>query len=216
MTNDMHEELCERGWLHIPSAGEQEFFALAASLGKIIHQTDVVIKPESRGLVTSDKALDFHTDHSLVDYVAWLCVKPAKKGGETILADARDAFSLLDRSDQKILETVILKEHQMFENDPLQSPLVSKTNGQVKFYYSFWLADKNMKAKQRQAFDAFRRAVAKAHFHEFKLDFNDILVVNNSYILHGRRAIFDQSRRLKRLWIHSLSTTGENHAITNH
>ena len=210
----MHDNLRKRGWFHLPDAGEKKFFELASVLGEVIHKTDVVVKPESRGLVTSSESLDFHTDHSKADYVAWLCLKPDKKGGETILADARAAFSLLDSDDRKTLETVMLKEHGMFEDDPLHSPLVSGIDGKLKFYYSFWLVDKNMPCEKRKAFDAFRRAVATVPFHEFRLQRNDILIVDNAFILHGRRSITDPERHLKRLWIHSTSTlsTGENHA----
>lgn len=200
---EMVTTLHDQKWLHIPFAGEQKFYELATTLGSIIHRTEVVVKTESQGLVTSCKPLDFHTDHSLADYVAWLCVRPAKEGGETILADARNAFSLLSLDDQKTLETVMLKEHRMFENDPLQSPLVSKINGDLKFYYSFWLVDKKISGRQKKAFDAFRRSVDEISFHEFKLNRNDILFVDNSCILHGRRAISDTNRQLKRLWIRS-------------
>ena len=202
----VHTNLRERGWLHLRSAGAEKFHALTTSLGSVVHETDVVVKPESRGLVTSAKPLDFHTDHSLVNYIAWLCIRPADKGGETILADARDAFSLLDPVDQKVLETVMLKEHAMFENDPLQCPLVRSTNGFLKFYYSFWLVDKKLSREQRQAFDSFRCAVSEVPCCEFKLRRDDVLIVNNSYILHGRRAIKDPRRRLKRFWIRSIST----------
>ncbi len=213
MMKDIRAKLHEHGWFLMPSAGARKFFALAASLGEVIDQTDVVVKPESRSLLTSCKSLDFHTDHSKADYIAWLCMKPAKEGGESILADARKAFSLLDSDQQKILETVMLKEHRVFKNDPLQFPLISNINGKPKFYYSFWLADKNMPEHQRHAFSAFRRAVAGIPYHELKLRHNDVLIINNSFVLHGRRAIKDPSRRLRRLWIHSSFTiTGETHA----
>ncbi len=216
---DMQTKLHEHGWFHLPSAGAQNFFGLTAVLGEIIHRTDVVVKSESRGLVTSTQSLDFHTDHSKAEYIAWLCVQPDEEGGETILADARKAFHLLDSGDQKTLETVMLKEHDMFKNDQLQSPLVSMINGRPKFYYSFWLVDKNMSDEHRKAFDAFRRAVATIPFHEFKLRCNDILIVDNSFILHGRRTIKDSSRHLKRLWIRSTFNSqirGENYANANY
>ena len=202
---DAHVRLRERGWCHIPSAGAQKFQALAMSLGAVVHETDVAVKPDNRGLVTSAEALDFHTDHSLVDYVAWLCIRPADKGGETILANAREALALLSSADQKILQTVMLKEHAVFENDQLQCPLVSNINGIPGFYYSFWLVDKNLPGEQRRAFDAFRQAVCKVPFDELTLLRDDVLVVNNSYILHGRRAIKDSRRQLKRVWIRSTS-----------
>lgn len=209
----MRVKLRERGWFHMHSATGNMFSALAESLGSVVYETDVSVREESRGLVTSDKALDFHTDHSLVDYVAWLCIKSDDRGGDTILTDARDAFALLNDSDKKTLESVMLKEHAVFENDPGAAPLVSKNNGKLKFYYSFWLADKRMPPDCRRAFDAFRRAVADAPFHQFKLRCNDILIVDNSRILHGRRPIKDPSRRLKWLWICStpLHSTNEVH-----
>jgi len=198
---DMRAQLQKRGWFHMQSATGDALFSLAESLGSVVYETDVSVRKESRGLVTSDKALDFHTDHSLVNYVAWFCIKPDDRGGDTILADALDAFALLNDDDRKTLESVMLKEHAVFENDPGAAPLVSKTNGMLKFYYSFWLVDKRMPPNCRRAFDAFRRAVAGAPFHRFKLRRNDILVVDNSRILHGRMSIKDPSRRLKRLWI---------------
>jgi len=198
---DMHVKLRERGWFHMQSVAENTLSSLAESLGSVVYETDVSVRKESRGLVTSDKALDFHTDHSLVDYVAWLCIKSDDRGGDTILTDALDAFALLNDADKKTLESVMLKEHAVFENDPGAAPLVSKDNGELKFYYSFWLADKHMPPDCRRAFDAFRRAVAGAPFHQFKLRRNDVLLVDNSRILHGRMAIKDPSRRLKRLWI---------------
>ena len=216
MIKDIHAELRERGWFHMPSAGAKQFHALAASFGEVVHKTDVRVKPESRGLVTSAQELDFHTDHSKVDYVAWLCVNPANEGGETILADARKALSLLSSNDQKILETITLEEHCMFRDDLRQAPLLSNINGKPKFYYSHWLVDENMSDQQRYVFNAFRRAVATIPFDEFKLHHDDILVVDNSRILHGRRAIKDPSRELKRLWIKSTSNTiGENYANAN-
>ncbi len=211
--------LHEHGWLRIPAAGAQKFIEFAALLGEVIHQTEVMIKPKSRGLVTSAQPLDFHTDHSKADYVAWLCEKPATEGGETLLADAREAFLLLDKHERKTLEAVMLKEHRMFAGDPLCSPLVSNNSGRIRFYYSFWLADKEMPRQQRQAFDAFRRALATIPYYEFKLQQDDILIVDNSFILHGRRAIKDSSRQLRRFWIrstHKNQPTGENHATANH
>jgi len=203
--------LKERGWFHMQSATEDLFLSLTASLGSVVYETDVSVRKESRGLVTSDKALDFHTDHSLVDFVAWLCITPDARGGDTILADARDAFALLDDEDKKTLESVMLKEHAVFENDPGAAPLVSRANGELKFYYSFWLADKRMPPDCRRAFDAFRCAVSRVPFQRFKLRRNDVLVVDNSRILHGRMPIKDPSRRLKRLWIRSapLHSTNE-------
>lgn len=210
---DMRVKLRERGWFHMRSATGNMLSLLAESLGSVVYETDVSVRKESRGLVTSDKALDFHTDHSLVDYVAWLCIRADDRGGDTILADARDAFALLNDDDKKTLESVMLKEHAVFENDPGAAPLVSKKHGELKFYYSFWLADKRMSSDCRRAFDAFRRAVSSAPFHRFKLRRNDILIVDNSRILHGRMPIKDPSRRLKRLWICStpLHSTNEVH-----
>lgn len=201
--SDVRMHLQKDGWVHLRSAGEKQFTELASELGEVMHETEVVVKPTSRGLVTSQKPLDFHTDHSKADYICWLCITPDPKGGETILMKAERAYSLLDARTQATLYNVMLTEHCMFENDLRQFPLVSIKNGRLKFYYSFWLADKNMTCTQQRAFDDFRRAIAKTPFCEFKLQKDDVLVIDNSCILHGRREIQSSNRQLRRFWIKS-------------
>ena len=209
----MHATLRDSGWFHLPAAGEDAFFALTASLGSVVYETDVSVRKQGRGLVTSEKPLDFHTDHSRVEYVAWLCIAADEHGGETILSDAWKALALLSADDKKMLESVMLKEHAVFAGDLREYPLLSTVNGKLKCYYSFWLADDNMPTSHRRAFNAFRRAVADVQFHEFKLQCNDILIVDNARILHGRRRIKDPSRQLKRFWISStpIHPTNEVH-----
>lgn len=81
-------------------------------------------------------------------------------------------------------------------------PLVSRKYDKLKIYYSFWLLNKLHNTEQKEALSAFQEQLSLAHKVKFKLQQNDILVIDNGRILHGRTAIVDDSRRfLKRYWI---------------
>lgn len=61
--DNLTKELLVNGFIHLPSQTETQLNDLLKLLGQVILTTDVVVKSESKGMVTSDRALDFHTDH---------------------------------------------------------------------------------------------------------------------------------------------------------
>ena len=135
-------KLRDNGYVVIKGAGCAGSKLVADELGEIIHTTDVKVDRKSKGLVTSNRALDFHTDHSRADYVMWLCIRQASNGGETILADANAAFLRLLPRERSVLSSIQLYEHCVFSDDQESHALVTVTNNNRKFYYSFWLVDK--------------------------------------------------------------------------
>ena len=132
----------------------------------------------------------------------WLCIRQASNGGETILADANAAYLRLLPCERSVLSSVQLYEHCVFSDDNESHALVTVTNNKRKFYYSFWLVDKsNLQHAQKKALAKFDANLSTCQIAEFKLEPDDILVVDNSWILHGRRAIDDEKRFLRRFWI---------------
>lgn len=196
------QDLAGQGWFHGAGIGDGDFSALLDSLGKVIWRTEVCRRPGSRALVTSLRALDFHTDHHRADYVAWRCLRGDRKGGgQSVLVSAEEAFGRLDGDTRKALARVELLEHKAFPGDPDRFPLVSASGGRRKFYYSFWLADPGMPAELHEAMKRFRDAVAESAVTEISLREGDALVVDNGAVLHGRREIKDAERRLDRYWL---------------
>lgn len=174
---------------------------IAAELGEVIHVTDVKVNPKSRALVTSARALDFHTDHPKADYVAWLCIDQADDGGETILADAEAAYLRMLPWERHALSGIRLREHKVFTDDEDCRPLVVVKNGEPRFYYSFWLVKDNLSSVQKDALTRFQRILPECRVAEIKLRPDDVLVVDNTRMLHGRRAFSGEKRFLKRYWI---------------
>ncbi len=206
--------LQKQGWLHLEKTDVRVLKTILMGLGEVTYVLDVMVKP-GKALVTSSKALGFHTDHHRADYVVWHCLEAAKIGGESILVDAEAAFSMLDEKDQKQLPKIKHYEHKVFDGDEGSQPLLSMQNGKRKFYYTPWLAAKNDKPQpqqgvkekmpppQKRAYEAFENAIKKTPNMEIKLQRSEVLIVDNGRILHGRRAFQGGRRHLKRYWIQS-------------
>ena len=116
--------LHQHGYATLKNAGQAGLDEVIAQLGEVIQVTRVRNEPDTPALVTSDQSLDFHTDHANVDYIAWLCRRPAEAGGETILADAEAAFARLSAAEQSALGQIRLFEHKVFADDEDDRPLV--------------------------------------------------------------------------------------------
>jgi len=194
--------LSEKGYCYLTAQSAEEVDNLINTLGKAFFITDVKVRPDSKALVTSAKALDVHTDHHRAQWILWHCIKQTDIGGESILVDAIKAYQSLDSAAQKTLTHVMLLEHKIFGKGMDFCPVVREDSDEIKFYYSFWLADKNMPKEQKAAFMSFRKAIETQEPVSIKLNQGDVLIVNNHRILHGRREIKGhQKRLLKRFWI---------------
>lgn len=194
--------LSEKGYIHLTTQSAEQVGALIKPLGKVFFTTDVKVMPNSKSLVTSARPLDVHTDHHRARWILWHCLEQTDIGGENILVDAIQAYQTLDPADKKMLLQVMLLEHKIFDKGMDFYPLVQEYNGNLKFYYSFWLADKDMPESQKAAFTAFRKAVDAQEPSTIRLEQGDVLIVDNHRILHGRRIIDGhQKRLLKRFWI---------------
>jgi len=196
------DELNKKGFVHLFNQTEEQLKQHLAELGEIIFTTDVKVKPNSRPLVTSERALDFHTDHHKARYIAWHCHQQTDKGGESILLDAETIYSQLSVEDRKSLKQIDLFEHKIFPDDKESNPLVHTSGGKNKFYYSFWLVSEG--DKLNPALLEFQRLIKSAEPVRLTLQKNDILIVDNHRILHGRTAIEgSKDRHLKRYWINN-------------
>lgn len=194
--------LSEKGYFHLTAQSSEQVVALTKKLGNVFYTTDVKIKSDSRALVTSAKAIDFHTDHHRAQWVLWHCLEQTDIGGESILMDATQAYKMLSDADKKILSQVMLLEHKIFGEGMDLCPLVQENNGILKFYYSFWLVDKNMSQEKKRSVMAFRNSITAQNIITIKLERSDVLIVDNHRILHGRRKIEGHQKRfLKRFWI---------------
>ena len=201
-TDTLLKELKQCGYVLMEGAGQSGLDSVIAQLGEVIQVTKVHNNPDTPALVTSDRALDFHTDHPKADFIVWLCVEQSQTGGESILADADMAFERLSPDDQAALKEIRLFEHKVFPDDEDSRPLVSTgAGGKRRFYYSFWLVKGELPSAQKSALKCFQAAVSECQVAEIKLRRDDVLIVDNGRILHGRRAFTGGNRLLIRHWV---------------
>ena len=213
VTNDIDQlttKLKENGWLHLTNKTEEQLNDILNSLGQVIMTTDVVVKPDGKGMVTSAKGLDFHTDHHNAKYIIWYCFKQTDNGGDSILMDAEKIFQQLSADQQDQLKSIELFEHKVFPNDKESYPFVAiDDNGNRKFYYSFWLV-KN-EDKQNEALLTFQKLIRETEPVRLNLKDKDILIVDNHRVFHGRTPIEgSKDRFLKRFWLSANKINNNN------
>lgn len=197
----MTNELLENGFIHLRNQTEEQLKRILNSLGQVILTTDVKVNPDSKGMVTSSRGLDFHTDHHKAKYIVWYCYKQTDRGGDSILIDAEKIFQQLSDNHKKQLETIELFEHRVFPDDNESYPLVSTNeNNERTFYYSFWLVKDE--DKQNEAMLEFQKIISKTEQTRINLKEGDILIVDNHRVFHGRTPIEgSKDRFLKRFWL---------------
>lgn len=191
-------ELNENGYCHIPNQNQNKLNLILKQLGNIINETDVIANPESKSLVTSDKFLDLHTDNHLAKYIIWFCHKQADKGGHSILCDAEAVYSKLNGTEREQLSKIHVYEHKLYPENRNSNPIVREIDGKRKFYYSFWLARE--KYRELPVFKKWRELIQQAEHTKLRLEKDDILIIDNHRIFHGRTEI-KGDRFLKRYWL---------------
>jgi alpha-ketoglutarate-dependent taurine dioxygenase len=201
---EIRQELREKGFIWIKKGGDHYFESITKELGEVLLVTDVKVNLKSRALVTSERGLDFHTDHHKAHFIAWYCVEQTDQGGESILQDANKIFELLSEAEQKELKKVNLLEHKIFEDDEETHPFVIERANRREFYYSFWLAKEKISEEQKEILKKYQKLTHETEFVKIKMNPTDILIIDNHRVLHGRTAIEGSKNRfLKRFWIKS-------------
>ena len=197
----MTKDFLNNGYIHLTTQTEEQLNELLNSLGQVIFTTDVVVKPEGKGMITSSRGLDFHTDHHKAKYIVWYCYKQTDLGGDSILIDAKKIYQQLSDDYKDQLRSIELFEHKIFPDDKESYPFVATDeNGNAKFYYSFWLVKDE--DRKNTAMIEFQRLIQQTDPIRLNLKEKDILVVDNHRVFHGRTPIEgSKDRFLKRFWL---------------
>lgn len=193
-------ELENYGFKYLQNKTTKDVDLLCHSLGKILLEADVKIDLTTKALVTSDKELDMHTDHSKAKYIVWHCLKQTSIGGHSLLLDTKKILQKLSNTEKQELKKIQLFEHKIFKDDLESYPMLSEVNGKDKMYYSFWFV--NPKQKNNQVFLKFKHITDTMKKTKIRLNRNDVLIIDNDRMFHGRTKILgDKNRHLKRFWI---------------
>jgi hypothetical protein len=169
-----------------------------------------------RGYQTADE-MRFHSDQC--DYVALLCLQPAKKGGASRIASAVTLYNELLKSDPDLVEELVKDFYFSKYNESktgapswYKMPVFSFCDD---YFTSRGIGARIMKAqnipdvpkfteRRQRAVEAYHAKVRKIYFD---MDFQpgDIQILHNHVTLHSRTAFEDwpeaaRKRHLMRLW----------------
>ena len=203
--NDYIEEIKSKGFTLIRKGGYQVLSKLLSELGKVIQQKDIFIKRNFSKLASSTYEMPLHTDHSTVDFIAWHCIEQTDNGGESLLSDISIAFNQLNQYQKELLMKVDIKNSKLFEGDLEFYPLVKIDGNTPSFYFLPWLAKEDESEEVKNALKELEKKLIE-NLVTLLLNKDDILVVDNKRILHGRNAILGSKNRfLKRYWIKKIA-----------
>lgn len=192
------EKINEFGYFRTTVSGKDEFSELCSGLGTVKKYTDVVIDNNKSWYLNKHSAFPLHTDAPDIDVIAWHCLIQDSVSGETILIDARKTINelpsyLLDR-----LENIKIRVQTSEQFTPL---LISRKP--ERLYFAPWnIKEECLPNPERLALIEFKKMIDSTPPISIRLKSNEVLLLNNSFMLHGRDAIpEDSTRHLVRAYI---------------
>lgn len=186
-------ELNKKGfcWIkNLLSLDEYNFFV--SKLGTVINFTTIEIKKDSMRKFNSHHAMPLHTDAHDVDIIAWFCKKQDNKDGKTILKDLRHYRNYFTEHEIEVLKTIPIRY-------PIYKRFYTGTNPLLennKFYYAPWLELDSYNEEQSIILNKFNNFIEEQD--EILIDMKecDVLVIDNTFMLHGRNDIDQDSDRV--------------------
>ena len=173
----------------------------------------------TRGPNTKSK-LGFHTDRC--DVIAFLCLMPAKSGGENQVVDSQKVENIIftERPDLHLIlkQKFPYKRHIVDKGNQkpyVMQPIFSEFNGYFACSYLRVLIDRadkdkncpSLSEKQRNALDFLDEVCERDELQlKFTMESGEILLLNNWTLLHRRTAFEDyldsaRKRHLLRVWL---------------
>lgn len=189
-------------------------------LGHVINLEDVERNP--RGYHTGGH-MGMHTDSC--DIVALMCMKSARQGGASRIADARAIVAEIERRRPDLAETLRrgmyfrrMEEDAEFGDGPVCSPeripIYATEDGRFSCYYLGGYIERAVRAgdavlepHEREALDLLNTLAASPAFYlDMQFSDGDMQFLNNRRILHGRTDYQEdkdmmQRRHLLRMWL---------------
>ncbi len=193
------DELSFRGFALLRDLSEDSAVDSVNGLGDVLLRTDICPKANARGDVSTDLPMDLHTDHPRARWIAWHCIRQSSEGGESLLVDSVPLIARLTNHERDTLRNTQARTHLVFPADrPTHSVLSPVKEGADRIYFAPWL----ISAEASQPLRRLGSLIANAERISIRLKQGDLLVIDNTRMLHGRKAIRgDRDRLLRRYWI---------------
>lgn len=203
---------------HEPGASRENLLALSKYFGNIIYhdrsETDGIVPIQAidnypQYVNTTAEKLSLHTDGSFEKYppkvVAMQCEVAAVSGGFTTLVNARDIYEYLGRKHPELLLSLFAPDVLTVERNTVKAtqPIFQYQGRRI---YMIFRSDNSakicVKPESLKGFQLIKEILENPQTpFRFKIQPNQILVFDNTKMLHGRTAFLKEDyRKLNRLW----------------
>lgn len=210
---DMMREVEQLGYCKVAGASlVSSGRELIGCFGTILDYHDIkIIDSPDRPVLNTHRAMYFHVDAPVADYVVWRCVSPGYRGEDVLLVDLEPVFQKLGAEARNLLRSVDMQlpEGYRVRNRYLNSysdyPLLEFRAKKWRVNYTPWLTPLLSCDKKASAYNTFVSLVndeIKCRKISVYLDTNEWLIVDNRRLLHSRSQLSPQSPRHHiRYWI---------------
>jgi hypothetical protein len=146
--------------------------------------------------------MPFHSDHPDATYLLWQCLAEGTEDECTTLLDTKPVLKQLDAKTLRTLESIQVPFPIGFLGEGYASRALLSDNGRSIYFCPWYLTE--LTPEQSEAVDLFYGCLMEQEVIQIHLKKNEILLIDNRRLLHGRTALrSDSPRHLKRFWIAS-------------
>lgn len=205
-TRQILESLRQTGWFFAEEELEVvEYLEMSRGLGRVVQQETIALRPGAHAYVAKPGRVPLHTDHPQVDVIGWYCERQDDVDGASLIFDARSFLVRLGDRERQTLRKVELECPPLRGGPPTERwPVLSATQEGDALFCSPWLRAASGRGEEQASLDRFREALSRemATPVQIRLRPGQALFIDNRRVLHGRRAIEENSeRRLSRVWL---------------
>lgn len=185
------------------AAAERDPWAVARRLFgevQLVEAHPIHPVPHGRSFASTSGFTPLHTDSQSRRGVPprWqvmLCARPAASGGETLLVDTWPLLERIEAEEPALHQALLGRTRRIrFVFGDVVGPTVSLRGGGVVFTHSPMTGDDDVER-------GLARWLERAPRIELRVEADEVLVVDNHRMLHGRRAFEDPQRRFLRLLV---------------
>ena len=211
MQQEVADAIRRDGFFHARGIGQDEYIALAASLGEVVAVEEIELRPGVGSYACSPGPVPFHTDHPAVTSAAWYCLRQDPVDGASLLVDAQRLIGKLSLEQTALLERLRLAFPPLVAGHPPgAAPVLMPWSDGYGVYYPPVVRPEE---PEPAALDALRELAEKIREVgpnvqiRIRLQVTDALFIDNRRMLHGRGPLRPNSPRLlRRAWIRREST----------
>jgi hypothetical protein len=186
-----------------------EFDSIVESLGAVIAEERIQLRPGAHAYVAKPGRVPLHTDHPDVDFIAWHCVEQDRDDGASLLLDTRPVLAAMQRESPAnyatLFDTALVCPPLAGGPPTLRRSVLRRDDEGTYLFCSPWLIAVDESNGRGAALAELRERLsiaAKSRTVSLRMQRGGVVIVDNRRVLHGRASIAEDSKRwLQRVWI---------------